>query len=238
VRPGPVTTEQLNRFGRNWKQGEHVFVSGPTGSGKTALTRHILEKRVDRGGYVMTLFCKLKPDDTITTDYADFQRWKTWKRWPSARQHRILLWPDTDKYRKIADKKALQRDVFSDALERFANDGRWTIHIDEGLYMCNPSFMGLSDDLALLHAMGRSSKASIVTCTQRPSHLPLIIYSSASHAFVGRARETADAKRLGELGSREGSRKLQSLINDNQRHDFQWIPVGPDWPAEKLNLAA
>jgi len=236
---GPVTQTQLRRLASTWKQGEHVLISGGTGSGKTALARHIDQVRVDRGGHVMVFVCKLTPDETILQDYKGWTRWKRWKKNPGPSENRILLWPEIEKIKGVnagARKQALQRDVFQEAMDGLIVQGYWTVHVDEGLYMVDPQFMNLGKDLARMHYMGRSSKLTVVTLTQRPAHLPLVIYSSASHAFIGRNREQADLKRLSEFGGRESAKELSGRIDQQGRHDFLWVPVAPDWEPETVNI--
>lgn len=236
---GPRTRAQLHRLSRVWEQGEHVFVSGPTGSGKTALTRHIVEIRARRGGHVVVFCMKPLEDETITNEYADFERWQRWKRKPSSWERKILLWPDVSKARGDKDGiLEIQKRVFDEAFSGINESGKYTVQIDEGLYTVHPQFLGMSGQLAMSHAIGRSGDLTMVTLAQRPSHLPLLLYGSASHAFVGRTRELSDQKRLAELGSREGSRELSRRIAEQGRHDFLWVPVAPDWPAERVNLAS
>lgn len=237
MKPGPRTAEQMRRLRRSWRQGEHMLISGGTGSGKTALARQVDQVRLDNGGHVVVFVCKLTPDETITRDYAGWTRWKRWKKTPGPSENRILLWPDVEKVKGIENKRLLQKAVFSEAMDGLAQRGYWTVHIDEGLYVCDPRFMNLSKELAMLHYMGRSSKLTIVTLTQRPAHLPLVIYSSASHAMIGRSREQADLKRLSELGGRQSTRELSGMIDGQGRHDFLWVPVAPDWDPETVNLA-
>jgi energy-coupling factor transporter ATP-binding protein EcfA2 len=222
-------------MGRVWKQGEHVLISGGTGSGKTVLARYIDQIRIDRGGHVVVFLCKLTPDPTILAEYKGWTRWKKWKRHPAPHEKKILLWPDTHGL-KPDDAVALQQSVFRDAFDGISMSGHWTVHIDEGLYICDPTAMNMARPLARLHQMGRSSNISVVTLTQRPSHLPLVLYSSAAHAFVGRARENTDVKRLAELGGRENAKALATRIESQSRHDFLWIPVAPDWEPEPINL--
>jgi energy-coupling factor transporter ATP-binding protein EcfA2 len=235
---GPHTFNQMRRLARVWEQGEHIFVSGPTGSGKTALTRHIVDIRIKRGGHVVVFCMKPLEDETITNEYGDFERWKTWKSRPSSWEKKILLWPDVTKARGNKDAILdIQRKVFSDAFDGINASGKYTVQVDEGLYAVHPQFLGMSGELAMSHAIGRSGDLTMVTLAQRPSHLPLLLYGSASHAFVGRTREKNDQQRLAELGSREGSRELARRIADQGRHDFLWVPVAPGWPAETVNLA-
>jgi energy-coupling factor transporter ATP-binding protein EcfA2 len=238
MKPGPRTQEQLRRLGRVWKQGEHILISGSTGSGKTALARHVIQLRADRGGHTVVFCMKPLEDQTIVEDYKGFERWKSWKKRPSSWEKQVLLWPDVRKAKGNKDAiLEIQQEVFQEAFDGINKAGHWTVQIDEGLYATSPTFLGMSSDLAMAHAIGRSGRLTMVTLTQRPSHLPLILYGSASHAFVGRTREATDQKRLAELGAREGGKALATRIADQGRHDFLWIPVAPDWPAEDVNLA-
>lgn len=235
MRPGPRTQEQLGRLSREWKQGEHVLISGATGSGKTALARHVSQLRVDNGSHVVIMVAKLRPDKTITDDYQGWTRWKKWKKRPAPHENRVLLWPDL---KGVPAREALpiQREIFQEAFDEMSKVGKWTLVVDEGLYTCSPTFLNMSHDLAMLNTMGRSSGLTCITLVQRPSHVPLILYSSASHAFIGRAREATDLKRLAELGGRESAKALATRIDGQTRHEFLWIPVAPDWEAETVNL--
>jgi energy-coupling factor transporter ATP-binding protein EcfA2 len=238
MRPGPKTRRQLSKLRSTWKQGEHVLISGSTGSGKTALARHVVEIRAQNGGHVVVFCMKPLEDQTIVEDYKGFTRWKKWRKRPSSWENRILLWPDVRKAKGDKDEiLRIQGEVFQEAFNGVNDAGHYTVQVDEGLYTTSPTFLNMASDLAMAHAIGRSGRLTMVTLTQRPSHLPLILYGSASHAFVGRTREASDQKRLAELGAKEGGKELATRIADQGRHDFLWIPVAPDWPAERVNLA-
>ena len=238
MKTGLKTAAQMRRLASVWKQGEHILVSGSTGSGKTALARRIVKIREDRGGHVVVFCMKPLEDDTIVDEYKDYTRWKTWHRRPNSWDKKILLWPDVSKAKGNKDAiLEIQKEVFQEAFDGINKDGKWTVQVDEGLYTVSPDFLNMAGNLAMAHAIGRSGRLTMVTLTQRPSHLPLILYGSASHAFVGRTREATDQKRLAELGARESSKELATDISALGRHDFLWIPVAPDWPAERVNLA-
>ena len=233
---GPRFDGQMRRFGMDWKQGQFVLITGPPGSGKTALASHVVQQRVNRGGSVVTMVGKLGKDQTILDEYRGWIRWKKWYKHPGTYERKILLWPDTDKVRSGAAKMALQKEVFGAAFEDLLNKGKWTLQVDEGLYTVNPTYLNMGSELAILHALGRSSKLSVVTLAQRPAHLPLIVYTAASHVFAGRAREDADRKRLAEVGGRESSRELANKISALSLHEFLWIPVATDKAPEIVEV--
>jgi energy-coupling factor transporter ATP-binding protein EcfA2 len=235
MKPGPVTTEQLSRLNTVWKQGQHVLITGPSGSGKTALARHILQKRIDNGGHVVMFVCKLKDDETIVKDYGDWTRWTSWKNRPGPFENKVLLWPKTDKM-PVERAMAHQKLVFAEALDKLSMQGKWTVYCDEGLYFCDPQFLGLGRKWAMMHAMGRSAKLTLVTSTQRPANIPKILYGSAAHAITGRVNEEVDLSRLANLQGKESKKQLAAMLTQNTKHDFVWSPIGPDWNAERLNL--
>lgn len=236
MRIGPRTTEQLNRLSTVWEQGDHLLVCGGTGSGKTLLARHLDEIRLRRGGAVVVFICKLKPDATITKHYKGWTRWKTWKRNPSMMEDRILFWPDVEKLTPTEAVEVMRRE-FAHALDQIGKAGKWTVHIDEGLFVSSPAYLGLGSVLGMMYALMRSSKGTMITLAQRPAHLPVSIYANLSHAFVGRASELPDLKRLADMDSNVNSRVLMNMIQQNGKHDFIWVPVGLDWAPERVNLA-
>ena len=238
MRVGNNARQTLAEFGRKWKQGEHVVITAGTGYGKTEMARQVVDKRIERNGYVIVFVGKLTPDDTLVNSYPKWE-WKVWhefKRNPTITDNKILLMPDTRKAKTLVGKRSIQRLVFEDAFNRLANIGKWTVQIDEGLYTCHPQMLNLGTEVAISHAMGRSSGLSIVTLAQRPANIPLIVYSSAAHSFVGRAREYADIKRLSEVtASSVSSRELRQDIGRLKKFDFLWLS-GHGAP-HKINLS-
>lgn len=239
IRLGPKARSQLMRIKATWKQSQHIMISGPTGSGKTELASHLDDMRADADGYVIVFVFKPRDDKTIIDTYLNrgYVRWKKFPKNPSPFDNKVLLWPDVSKAkgkaRVILD---MQRAVFQPAVERLIDEGRRTVHIDECLWMCHPTFLNMGAELAMMHSIGRSGMLTMIDLMQRPSDLPLIIYGSASQAMIGRTREVEDLKRLAKLGSREGSKVLGGMIADNELHDFTWVNINADWPAEQFNL--
>lgn len=232
---GPVTRLQLEKLGRVWEQGQHVLVTGGTGSGKTELARRIVEERSKRGGFIVVFVGKLRPDETITRSYAGWTRWTNWKKRPGIHENRILLWP---KVEGLPLRQALPifRRTFMDAMDAISVDGKWTVQFDEGLFMSSPHFLNLGSGIGMMHQLLRSNFVTLVTLAQRAAHLPVSIYPNIDHAFVGRASEGLDIKRLADLDGLTSSRELQRIIAANGKHDFTWIPVSQEWPPEQVNL--
>lgn len=232
---GPMASLQLGRLGLMWEQGEHILVSGGTGSGKTRLARSIVDERLKRGGHVVVLFGKMQPDDTITEHYADFTRWTRWKRRPLITERKILLWPKVEGM-DVDEAVVEMHNVFKDALREIGKSGNWTVVVDDGLFMTSPSFLALGNTVSMMHMLIRSAKGTLLTLVQRPAHIPVTIYPNISYAFIGRASERNDVQRLAELAGQE-SRELIRLIKGNSTHDFTLITVGKEYQTEQINLA-
>jgi energy-coupling factor transporter ATP-binding protein EcfA2 len=232
---GPIAESQLHRLARSWRQGEHVLITGETGSGKTALARHLDQIRVDAGSHCIVFVCKLLPDETLTKDYKGWTRWTKFKKRVSPHDNKILLWPNLEGMSN-RDAVPIQREIFREAVDAITKTGLWTIHIDEGLYFCKPSFINMEHDLEHMYFMGRSAGITMITLAQRPAHLPLVLYGSASHAFTGHTTVNSDMKRLSELGGPSHARDRAQAIVRQGEHDFLWTPKKPYWPDEPFNL--
>lgn len=236
MKPGPRSRGQLNTYMRSLKQGDHTLISGPTGSGKTELASKLLGCHADRGAYVVAFICKLQPDETLKKSYRDWVRWTDWKKNPRPYERKILLWPKVEG-KSAREALAIQRDVFRKAFDSITARGHWSVYFDEGLHMCNPAFVGMGNDIAMGHALGRSGHLSFMTSTQRPAHLPLILYGSASHVFVANTSEESDLKRLSNLDSKYGRKQLEPTISTLPEYNFLWIPARAKEPPSIVDLA-
>lgn len=184
-----------------WKQGDHITLLGPTGSGKTTLARALLPKRR------FVLFLATKPKDVVINKLRK-EGYKVTKDWPTYGE-RIVFWPNINKFADVANQRAEIRRVMSDVYEA----GGWTLYLDEALYITQ--FLKMQKEMELLWYQGRSLGITIVAATQRPRHLPLAAYSQASHLYIWKTRDKTDLKRLSEISGnldvREIERNLQAL---------------------------
>jgi hypothetical protein len=178
----------------NWSQGEHFTLIGPTGSNKTTTAvEHLLPRR----DFVMALVTKRK--DPVIWQLADqgYDVFRDWKDVPAEVSPRIVLAPRT----KGVEDLGHQRDVFRRALASAFRQGGWTVYLDETRYVTD--FLGLARDVELLWHQGRSEGATVVAAAQRPSHLPLLAYSQATHLAFWRNSDLRDLRRVGEIGGQD-----------------------------------
>ena len=223
----PRETWQEHLDSLKWRQGEHMLIAAPTGSGKTDLASQLIERR----GYVADFITKTKDPIFDTPAYKSWRRITDWQpgKSPNAFDSRVLLWPR--QLETMAETRDNQREVFKRCLEDVFKRGGWTLVFDELHYLTDNGFLNLYDDIAILHHMGRSNNVTLVNLTQRPAWIPKIIYSSVSHAYIARTRDTADLKRLSDLGGVDGKQIAAAVSQLETKHDFLYInPMGDKTP--------
>jgi len=197
-----------------WRQGEHVLVCAPTGYGKSTLIGRILDKRQ----YVVVIGTKIH-DDTYREEFLA-RGFKRVEQWPPPRHvNKVMFWPYA-KFPTIKENAALYKERITEALNRIFKQTGWTVVIDETLYVSNE--LGLRAEIGTFQHQGRSSKLTNVLGFQRPAHVPLIAYDSASHAFIARSTLADDAKRLADLGGAD-SKELAFNMARLPKYDYIYV---------------
>ena len=223
----PRETWQDHLANLKWKQGEHILIAAPTGSGKSVLAGELAEKR----SYVANFITKTKDPLFSGAAYKDWVRVTEWQpgRSPKAWENKVLLWAKEQP--TMAETRDVQKIVFREALEDVFKRGGWCLVFDELHYLADQHFLNLSDAIAILFHMGRSNNVSLMALTQRPAWVPKIIYSSVSHAYIARTRDQADLKRLSELAGVDSKTIAQAVSQLESRHDFLYVnPMGDKEP--------
>jgi len=196
-----------------WRQGEHVSMIGPTGSGKTTLALGILDIRA----YVIAL--ATKPRDA-TMDRLIRGGWRKIKAWPPppiiGDSARIVLWPP---FRKPEDVGNQQRQL-DYAIRAAFTEGGWTIFADELFYLCRT--LKMAPLLETLWTQGRSIDVTLVGGTQRPAHVPLMAYDQATHLFFWRDNDETNLRRIAGLGAWKTA-DIRATVSELPKHSVLYL---------------
>lgn len=200
----------------DWRQGEHVSVIGPTGQGKSTLLLALAEHR----RYVLMLATKPK-DATLaqlTTGPRPYVKVASWPpRLGPELAPKVLLWPKlatpADMYRQADMVQAALADVYS--------QGGWCVGADELYYLSKK--LGCRGILELLWQHGRSLGVSMLGATQRPAHVPLELYSQATHLCLFRANDRRDRQRLADVGGEVDPATIHQLCSRLRKHSFLYV---------------
>jgi energy-coupling factor transporter ATP-binding protein EcfA2 len=205
LKPKPKTNELAIRpiLPFKWKQGEHLSLTGDTGSGKTTLANVLLHARD------YTIAFRSKADDAplpgARIKYAsDF----------GIRNdvNRYLLDPPYER----------QLPEFWNALETVWKQGHWTVYYDEMFHLAqlkdSKSGAKLSDRIDRMLTQGRSKKITNICGMQRPVNVSRYALSQCTH-MISFSCEGRDVKILDDIAGREFSDTVASL----GRYEFAWF---------------
>lgn len=193
-------------FAKSHKQGEHVAIVGPTGSGKSELELELARilaarrTRTKRPASVTVLAVKPR-DDTVQRLVAE--GWPVLKKWPpSYGQEHNVVWP---KAKTPSTAARDQRRVLGPLLDTIYQEGGQTVCIDEAAYFERPlpRGLGLGATMELYWASARSLNLTLVAATQRPRMVSRSMWSEPSFVFVFRPEDGDDLKRVAELCGRK-----------------------------------
>jgi hypothetical protein len=206
----------------DWKQGEHIALIGPTGLGKSHLTREILDRR----DYLV--ICVTKVRDPIWTKQKGFNVSSVWPT--KGPDKRVILWPrprngfqqifSKKKVRIGEDFRARQKREFRAFLDDVFSRGGYCVCLDELFYITD--FLGLKDEVKLLWQQGRSLGISLVCGTQRPAFVPLELYDQSTHLFFFKDQDERNLKRIGGIGWLN-SKSIMSQVASLNIHDVLYI---------------
>lgn len=225
-----------DRFAGLYRQGEHVTILGPPGTGKTVLARELLELRES------VIALAIKPRDKIVESFAGYgYRVQESLDVPTVEDRgggrvahpdyrRIVLWPRSQRtekgaWRSVEQLTVYQRQKVRAALDYARRTGNWTLFADDAntLTDAKPPALNLGAQLTWIWRNGRSQGTSLVMAGQRPSWVPREAYSSASHLFFFATRDRNDLERLADIGAGIDPRGLEHMISNLRRHTFLYV---------------
>jgi hypothetical protein len=187
-----------------WKQGEHCFIVGDTGEGKTYLEEKLLHYRKH------VLYLRTKPDDIKFTGYRTIKSTFDVGKWPFGVDGKALTkWLIQPTYNSLKDQ---QRECKA-AFDRAWHEGAWTVVVDEAFYLTKK--LKLGDDIDMLVTQGRSKHITMVVGCQRPAWISRFPLSQTTHAFIFKC-EGRDLKTLGEAYTP----RIIEPVKELKKYDF------------------
>lgn len=205
----------LQLFKERWKQGEHVAIVGPTGTGKTTVALDVLAVRE----YVCVLAVKRK-DDTL--ELFKKQGYTVIRKWPPEyNAHRVIFW---NKPRSLTDDLHKQSFAVHEALNKMYIAGGWCIYFDEAGYIAGN--LKLSRDIGTLLNQGRSANLSIVATMTRPSsviaQVPKEALNQPRHKLMFKFVDEREIKACAAIAGIDWKQMLE-LMKELGKHDFVYI---------------
>ena len=202
--PWPVFQEG---WAKDFRQGQHVTVIGPTDCGKTTLVTELIKPR----GHVVLFGVKHVDESMSKLQKQGWSRTQSWKDRPKT--NRVLLWPKVPDLDKVEN---VQRAAFDYALKDIYKVGGWCCWWDELRYMAD--HLGMRKRLTQMYVTARSNKISLVGNTQRPSWVPLEAYSQAGHLILFRTGDERDLERIGSLNGQDSRFVSRTVSTLPHRH--------------------
>lgn len=195
-----------------WNRGEHVGLIGPTGQGKTTLLKNILPLHP----YVTVFVTKPRDTSLEPLETAGYHRMERWQSVDPRIHPRRLLWPDA----KRLGAATRQQAVFGDALDKIYLEGRWTVAVDELMYVVNR--LKLRTEVIDYYTQARSLDVSLAACTQRPAWVPGEMYDQSTHLFFWRNNDARAQKRLSEINAVD-SDLVRDVVGRLDNHQVLYV---------------
>lgn len=216
------------RLRRDWRQGEHVTIVGPTRSGKTHIALTLVEMR----RYVLVLACKRSDplvEDLrshgyhITGDLEEIKWTLDEQRRAEPVRRKVVYWPRFPEKMDDDTKEALQARLMKGAMSWADKTGNWCVLVDETMWMSEQ--LRLEKSLNRLWFQGRTQGLSVVALVQRPSRVPRLAFSSVDYFFLGKTGDKQDIERYRDINSTIPKDLLDRAVMDLdfEAHEFLFI---------------
>jgi energy-coupling factor transporter ATP-binding protein EcfA2 len=183
-------------FASAHKQGEHIAIVGPNGSGKTILGLKLCviigdrKAKDNRPSRVCVLQYKPR-DDTLQRVIPD---WPIIKKWPPRYgEEHCIVWPRGGPPSTASRR---ERAVFAPLLDRVYQEGSQAIYIPEAAYFerSEPNGLGLSGMMEKFWGTARSLKLTVISDTQRPRHVTLLMWTEPAWLIIYQLESDDDLK--------------------------------------------
>ena len=169
---------------RKIEQGEHVFVAGRTGSGKTFLVKKYLENAKYK---VFVLDLKKTLD------------------WQGIPDRNIAYVNKLENIRKTGKRKTVYQPIWEEINPETIDEFFKLIYKEEDCIVWVDELMAIGNAVKFPDwykaclTRGRELGISVWSCTQRPATIPIISISEASHLFIFDLNMKKDRQRIAEI---------------------------------------
>jgi hypothetical protein len=200
----------LQRFQKVWdsSEGQHLSAIGHTRSGKTTTLVQVLDVR----RYVVVLLTKLRDPLFPKLKAYGYKEIRDVSEWPSKDWHpKIAIHlPSEGLGRK---EGAQQAGKIRSVLHRVWQRGHMDLYIDEIAELSD--LLGLGTELRTLWKEAGSSNVNLIAGTQRPSRVPLEMYSQPRFLFFWHSSNREELKRLADMnaGDPELARQIVAQLD-------------------------
>lgn len=172
------------------QKGEHVFVAGRTGSGKTFLVKRYLQEV--KPVYVLDLKKTLDWQNVEKAVYLD-----KLSKVVKTKSKKVVYQPDW---------KEMKPDYYNEFFRFLYHKENVHVWIDETMGI--GTAMKFPEYYKALLTRGRELGISVWCCTQRPATIPMIAMSEATHFFIFDLNMKKDRFRIAEIAGEENFMKL------------------------------
>lgn len=217
-----------------WKPGQHVTLLGKTGCGKTHLAFELLELRT----YELIIATKRRDplmSDAIKHGFKLVDSMREIPRTETGRPvyRRVVIWPGMN----IADegeRQKYQMAAIKDTLVTAERQGNWTILLDETMWAYD--MLRLKRELDAVWYQARSSGVSFMACAQRPTRVPRLMISGASHLFIWYVSDKRDLEPLREIAGVVAPEVIEQTLPslDWGRHEFLYVGADSGYIARSI----
>lgn len=211
VLPWPQFQEM---FLEGHKQGEHVAIVGPTGSGKTLLGLELCKMVGSRPAKnkrpsSVTVLCYKPRDDTLR-EILPKEEWPEIKKWPpSYGQEHCIVWVRSGGVQR-------QRAIFVPLLDQMYQEGGQTVYIPEAAHFERkpPDGLGMGGKMTEFWSAARSNRLTVISDTQRPRWVTVSMWSEPSWVIIFMPDHQEDL-----ITVAKGTGRTPSVISAVQRLD-------------------
>lgn len=218
---------------RSWLPGQHVTLVGKTGSGKTHIALELLDMRT----YSLILATKRR-DPLLQEAGAGYKVVEDMNEIPRTENgtpvyRHVIVWPG----RAITnedDRLNMQRNAIKNTLATTERQGNWTVLSDETMWLYDR--LRLKAELDSVWYQGRSSGISFIANAQRPTRVPRLMISSASHLFLSYVSDKRDLEPLREIAGVVPAELIERTLPtlDWERHEFLYVGADTGYVARTI----